>query len=80
MRKNISVTNKRVLDAMEDSDNASRLIENAILYYLDSLDKEYITKCEVQGMILDAIKKIEINNPNYSSEELGNDIASILDL
>lgn len=80
MRKNISVTNERVLEAMAQADNASRLIEEAMLYYLDSIEKEYITKEDVSNMILDAIRHVEIKNPNYSTEQLGNDIASILDL
>lgn len=79
-KKHISVTNERVLEALSNSKNASRFIEEAVLYYLDSLEHEYITREEVQGMILDAIKNIEIKNPNYSGEQLGEDIASILDL
>ena len=80
MRKNISVTNERVLEAMAQADNASRLIEDAVIYYLDSIEKEYITKEEVSNMILDALKNVEIKNPNYSQEQLGNDITSILEL
>lgn len=79
-KKHISVTNERVLDALNNSKNASRLIEEAVLYYLDSLEHEYITREEVQSMILDAISNVEIKNPNYSSQQLGEDIASILDL
>lgn len=83
MRKNISITNKRVLEAYEEAvrnGRGSRLVEEAILYYLDSIDKEYITREEVQGMIYDALKSIDIKNPNYSSEQLYNDISSILEL
>lgn len=80
MRKNISITNDRVLKAMEGSKNASRLIEEAVLYYLDSIDHEYITKEEVQSMIFDVLRNVEIKNPNYSSEQLGSDISDILDM
>lgn len=80
MRKNISVTNERVLEAMDESDNASRLIEEAIIYYLDNIEHDYITKEQVQSMILDALRNVEIKNPNYSQEQLGSDIASILEL
>lgn len=83
MRKNVSITNKRVLDAYEkavEEGSGARLIEEAVLYYLDSIEREYITKEEVQCMIFDAIRNIEIKNPNYSSEQLGSDINDILDL
>lgn len=83
MRKNISITNKRVLEAYEEAvreGRGSRLVEEAILYYLDSIEKEYITKEEVQSMIFDALRNVEIKNPNYDSKQLDNDIASILDL
>lgn len=79
-KKHISVTSKRVLEAMEQSDNASRLIEEAIIYYLDNIEHDYITKEQVQSMILDALRNVEIKNPNYSQEQLGSDIASILEL
>ncbi|WP_053983450.1 hypothetical protein [Niameybacter massiliensis] len=82
-KKHISITNKRVLDAYEEAakdGRGSRLIEEAIIYYLDNIEHDYITKEQVQSMIMDALRNIEIKNPNYSSEELGNDIASILDL
>lgn len=83
MRKNISITNKRVLEAYEkavEEGRGSRLVEEAIIYYLDSIEKEYITKEEVKSMIFDALRNVEIKNPNYDSEQLGDDIASILDL
>ena len=72
-KKHISVTNKRVLDAMEQSNNASRLIEEAILYYLDSVESEYITKAEVKGLIMDCLRDIPtrpISNPNYVHEDV----------
>lgn len=65
MRKNISVTNERVLSAMEKSENASKLIEISILYYLDSLEKEYITKEESEEFMQDTNKRIGILNENY---------------
>lgn len=82
-KRNISISNPRVLEAFDKATKekrGSRLIEDAVLYYLDSLEHEYITKEEVKSMILDALKNVEIKNPNYSSEQLGNDIAGILDL
>ncbi len=79
-KKHISVTDERVLRAMEESKNASRLIEEAVLYYLDRAGKEYITREQVQEMIGNAFSGIEIKNPNYNTEQLKEDIASILDL
>lgn len=85
-KKHISVTNKRVLDAMENSKNASRLIEDAMIYYLDAIEHEYITKTEVQSLIVECLKGVAITGPisnkNYihSIEQLSNDIAGILDL
>ena len=61
MRKQISVTNEKVLQAMEQSDNASKLIERAMLFYLDSIEKEYITKEDME----DFERKITICNQNY---------------
>lgn len=82
-KKNISITHPKVLKVYEEAareGRGSRLIEDAILYYLDSIEHEYITKEEVQCMIFDAIRNIEIKNPNYSSEQLGSDINDILGL
>lgn len=80
MRKNISVTNGKVLEAMSNAENASRLIEEAVLYYLDSLEHDYITKNEVQSMIFDALRNVEIKNPNYEQEKLGGNISDILNM
>lgn len=66
MRKNISVTNDTVLKALEESENASKLIERAVLYYLDSIEKEYITRQEVEEMLEDGNKKVCILNKNYT--------------
>lgn len=81
MRKTISVINKRVLDAMEGSNNASRLIEEAVLYYLDSLENEYVTKDIVKGIVLDCLKDVvlPITNKNYA-EPILEDINAILEM
>lgn len=82
-KRHISITNGRVLEAFDNaakSNKGSRLIEDAVLYYLDSLEHEYITKDQVSAMILNALNQIQITNPNYSSEQLGADITSILNL
>lgn len=79
-KKHISVTNEEVLRALEQQQNASRFIEEAILYYLNNIDHDYITRDEVSGMIMDALKNVQIKNPNYSSKDLTSDIKKILDL
>lgn len=80
-KKHISVTNERVLKALEESKNASRLIEEAILYYLDSIENEYVTAEQVKAIVFDCIAKnpVTISNPNYQ-EPCKRDIEDILNL
>lgn len=42
MRKTISVTNPKVKSILEYSQNASELIEVAVLYYEGDLTKDYV--------------------------------------
>ena len=42
MRKNIYVKDESVINALEESNNASELIEVAIRYYLGIETKEYV--------------------------------------
>ena len=42
MIKSISVTNPTVINALNEVDNVSKLIEVAVLYYLNEVDKTYI--------------------------------------
>lgn len=80
-KKHISVTNDRVLKALSESKNASRLIETAILFYLDSLENEYVTAEQVKSIVFDCISKnpISISNPNYQ-EPSKSDIDEILNM
>lgn len=89
MRKNVSITNKRVLEAYEkavEEGRGSRLIEEAVLYYLDSIEKEYITREEVKEMILSCFKGSgpyePIINRNYTecTKEILSDIEDVLHL
>ncbi|MBU3812284.1 MAG: hypothetical protein H9893_11590 [Candidatus Niameybacter stercoravium] len=89
MRKNVSITNKRVLEAYEKAvkeGRGARLIEEAILYYLDSIEKEYITREEVQEMIISCFKGTgsyePIANRNYleGTKEILSDIEDVLHL
>lgn len=60
-RRNISVTNEEVSKALDTSDNASKYIERAILYYIEHSKQDQETLEE-----LEVIKKqIEILNKNY---------------
>ena len=78
-KKHISVTNEKVLKALEESKNASRLIEEAILYYLDSLENEYVTVEQVKAIVFDCISNnvVPISNANYQ-EPCKNEINDIL--
>lgn len=80
-KKHISVTNERVLKALEESKNASRLIEEAILYYLDSIENEYVTVEQVKAILLDCISSnvTPISNQNYQ-EPCKNEINDILNM
>lgn len=62
MRKNISVTNEKVLKAMDQSENASKLIEIAMIYYLESIEADYVTREELEQLN----KKVCILNENYT--------------
>jgi predicted Zn-ribbon and HTH transcriptional regulator len=42
MRKNISVTNDKVIELLDNSLNASEVIEIALLYYMGEISKEYV--------------------------------------
>ena len=81
MRKTISVTNKKVIEAFEKSKNASRLIEEAVLYYLDSVDKEYVTVEQVKAIIADCIpeKVFKIENKNFEMPSKS-DVDEILEM
>lgn len=67
MRKNIYVTNNEVLKAMESSENASKLIEVAILHYMK--EEAPVTRAEVREMIIGYLKDMvvaaPISNQNY---------------
>ena len=86
MRKNISVTNNRVLQALQESNNASRLIEEAILYYLDCVEEGLINRSAVKEIVYDCIRGMAITQPisnaNYteSISSLDDDIQNILGL
>lgn len=42
-RRNISITNEAVDLALDRSENASKFVEKAILYYLEEHEKHYAT-------------------------------------
>ena len=80
-KKHISVTNEKVLRAMRESKNVSRLIEEAILFYLDSIENEYVTAEQVKAIVFDCMAKnqVTISNPNYQAPSKS-DIEDILNL
>lgn len=80
-KKHISVTNERVLKALNESKNASRFIETAILFYLDSIENEYVTVEQVKSIVFECISsnQVAINNKNYQAP-CKNDINDILNM
>lgn len=53
MRKSISITDNKVIKVLEESSNASQLIQVAVLYYLGEVSKDYV----------DTFKQVqEVNN------------------
>ena len=64
-KRHISVTNTRVDKALADSDNASRLIEEAVLFYLDFKQEGYATIGYVDKMTTECRREITICNQNY---------------
>jgi hypothetical protein len=66
-RKQISMTHERVKAALKPK-GASKFVEDAVLYYLDAKDNEYISnefisKEQIERMVMDCIK-----NSNYTQE------------
>lgn len=71
-RKNISFKNGRVLEAYLSNPEGERsnFIERCVLYYLDSIEKEYITREEVEEMFNDYSNGVEILNENYEQVKI----------
>ena len=65
VRRNITTTNERVDEALEQAENTSKFIEKCVLYYLDAVEKEYVTKEELEDIINGHTRKVEILNKNY---------------
>lgn len=57
MVKTISVTNKAVLDALNNAGNASELVTVAILYYLGMIDAQYVADYKVVENVKKSLKK-----------------------
>lgn len=67
-KRHISITNDRVLEAFDNAarDNkGSRLIEEAILFYLDFKQEGYATIGYVDEMATECKKEVTICNQNY---------------
>lgn len=67
-KRHISITNDRVLEAFDNAtrDNkGSRLVEEAILFYLDFKEERYVTVGYVEEMATECKKEINICNKNY---------------
>lgn len=80
MRKNISVTNERVLQALDESSNFSKLIELAVLHYLDTADKDYMTRLEVIELINSFMMMNQKETISTQATVSKNDLTDILNL
>lgn len=86
MTKTFSITDKKVLEALGNSSNKSKLIQDAILYYLESIEEEHISREIVKDIVIDVLKDIVVSGPvsnhNYlgTEEQLDDDIKSIMDI
>ena len=82
-KRHISITNPKVLDIFDAAvkeKRGSRLIEEAILFYSESINEERVNKELVQSMIIDALKNVvaaPISNQNYTQDT--EDLKSIID-
>lgn len=64
-KRHISVINDRVEKALAESGNASRFIEEAVLFYLDTQEKGYATTGYVEEIATECRREITICNQNY---------------
>ena len=67
-KRHISITNDRVLEAFDNAviDNkGSRLIEEAILFYLDFKEEGYATTGYVDEVATEWKREVNICNQNY---------------
>lgn len=74
-RRNISVTNEEVSKALDTSDNASKYIERAILYYLEHSKQDQETLKQLE----EVKTQVEVLNKNYlQQKELINKLVNSL--
>ncbi len=89
-KEHISFKNPRVISVLNEAKktrNMSKLVEDAIIFYLNNMDKEnqYTTREDVKGIIIEYLGQIAfqgpIQNKNYEHfEDVKDDIKTILDL
>lgn len=67
VRKNISFKNGRVIKKIDELPEGQRsdFIEKCVLYFLDSEEKEYVTRSDLEEMIQDYSRDVCIVNKNY---------------
>ena len=70
----ISITNPRVLEIYEKTDKKSKLIEDAILFYVDNK----LTKEDIKKVIQECLSNLNITSKDVEINE--NDILDILKL
>ena len=84
-RKTICYSDTRVIEAIKKCKNVSRFFEEAAIYYIESITEERISKEMIKDIVIECLKDSvvappKINNPNYSLNQLEDDINDILDL
>lgn len=84
-RKTICYSDTRVIAAIKNCKNISRFFEEAAIYYLESINEERISREMIKDIVIECLKggdftRGQISNPNYSSEQLSNDISDILNM
>lgn len=84
-RKTICYSDVRVIEAIKNCKNASRFFEEAAIYYIESITEERISKEMIKDIVIECLKgcasaQIQISNPNYSLEQIDDDINDILNL
>lgn len=63
MRKNISITNDYVYKVLSNSTNASKLVEEALLYYLHCINNGVLNEAEINRIFTQGLVDINTSIP-----------------
>lgn len=90
-KEHVSFNNQRVINVLAEakkSKSMSKLVEDAMLFYLDNINNStnYTTREDVKDILIEYFGQIALNgnmkNPNYTTEkvDISKNIDAILDL